>query len=120
MPGFLVVSKSKASKIRRVPLDREMLAMIRTHVGKLVPFAEGSTGWFTKVVWKLSGIADFHPHRMRHTFACWWLEQGGSLAGLQQVLGHASIVTTQRYARLTDDHVMAERLKMGKSTTSVS
>jgi len=115
--GFLVVSMTKSSKIRRVPLDPELLAEVRTHVGKLVPFAEGSPGSFTRVVRKLSGIADFHPHRMRHTFACSWLEQGGSLAALQQVLGHASIVTTQRYARLTDDHVMTERLKMGKSAT---
>ena len=83
----------------------------------LVPFAECSPGSFTRVVRKLSGIADFHPHRMRHTFACSWLEQGGSLAALQQVLGHASIVTTQRYARLTDDHVMSERLRMARSAT---
>ena len=115
--GFLVVSKTKSSKIRRVPLDLALLAEIRTHVGKLVPFAECSPGSFTRVIRKLSGIVDFHPHRMRHTFACSWLEQGGSLAALQQVLGHASIVTTQRYARLTDDHVMSERLKMARSAT---
>jgi len=115
--GFLVVSRTKSSKIRRVPLDPQLLGEIRTHVGKLVPFAECSPGSFTRVVRKLADIADFHPHRMRHTFACSWLELGGSLAALQQVLGHASIVTTQRYARLTDDHVMAERLKIGKSAT---
>jgi len=116
--GFLVVSKTKSSKIRRVPLDPRLLEEIRTHVGKLVPFAECAPGSFTRVVRRLSDIGDFHPHRMRHTFACSWLEQGGSLAALQQILGHASIVTTQRYAKLTDDHVMAERLKMGKSATS--
>lgn len=46
-----------------------------------------------------------------------WLDGGGSLAALQQVLGHTSIVATQRYARLTDEIVMAERLKMGEKAT---
>lgn len=50
---------------------------------------------------------------MRHTFACQWLERGGSLAALQQILGHASIVTTQRYAKLTDEVVMREAERIG-------
>jgi len=115
--GFLIVHQTKSGRVRRVPLDSVLHAEIRTHVGKLIPFAESSTGSFGQAVRRLSGVADFHPHRMRHTFACSWLEQGGSLAALQQVLGHASIVTTQRYARLTDEIVMAEKLKMEQRAT---
>jgi integrase/recombinase XerD len=60
-------------------------------------------------------VAKIHVHQMRHTFACQWLERGGTLPALQQILGHASIETTQRYARLSDEVVMreAKRLEAG-------
>ncbi len=112
---FLEVSVTKSKRLRRVPLEPELAREIRQRVGRLVPFAAGSPGSFAGAVRKLARISGFHVHQMRHTFACQWLERGGSLAALQQVLGHASIVTTQRYARLTDEAVMreAERLHRG-------
>jgi site-specific recombinase XerD len=50
---------------------------------------------------------------MRHTLACQWIDRGGDLGALQQVLGHASIVTTQRYARMSDEVVMREVERIG-------
>ena len=61
---------------------------------------------------RLTGIDGFHVDQMRHTFARQWLERGGSLAALQQVLGHASITTTQRYARLSGEAVMREAARI--------
>lgn len=107
--GFLVVQhQTKSGRVRRVPLSPEMVAEIRARVGRLVPFAVGSHGSFARTVRRLTGYEQFHPHQMRHTFACQWLERGGGLAALQQILGHASIVTTQRYARLSDEAVRRE------------
>ena len=106
------VSQTKSKRVRRVPLGPDLLREVRTRVGRLVPYAIGSPGSFATAVRKLIGIDGFHVHQMRHTAACQWLERGGSLAALQQVLGHASIVTIQRYARLTDEAVMREAARL--------
>jgi integrase len=105
---MLVVRRSKSGKVRRVPLSAELLHELRGRSGRLVPFREADPGTFSWHARRLSGIERFHPHMMRHTFACEWLERGGSLPALQQILGHASIATTQRYARLSDDAVRQE------------
>jgi integrase len=54
------------------------------------------------------GIARLHVHAPGYTFGCRWLERGGSLAALQEPMGHASIHTTQRYAWLAEDLVVRE------------
>jgi len=109
---FMEVANTKSKRVRRVPLSPELVQEVRTRVGRLVPYAERSPGSFAKPVKRLAGIEDFHVHRMRHTFACQWCEQGGNLAALQQILGHASIETTQRYARLSDAGVMREAARI--------
>ena len=72
-----------------------------------------SLGSFAKTVRKLTGMERFHVHQMRHTFACQWMDRGGNLGALQQVLGHASIETRQRYARMSDEVVMREAERIG-------
>jgi integrase len=108
----LVVSQTKSGKVRRIPLGPEMLKEIRSRVWRLVPFSPSASGSFARTVRRLSGIEGYHAHRMRHTFACNWLLNGGTLHALQQLLGHASVVTTQRYARLTDEGVRQEAMRV--------
>lgn len=112
--GVLTVHQTKSGKVRRVPLPPALLAELRGRIGKLVPFS--SPGQFNTRVRILSRVSRFHVHQLRHTFACRWLEAGGSLPALQELLGHSSIVTTQRYGRLSDEAIREEAaLIHGKS-----
>ena len=116
--GFLVVHQTKSGRVRRVPLSPQFQAELRTRIGKLVSFSASASNSFNRTIRRMTGLERFHAHQLRHTMACRWLEQGGSLAALQHVLGHASIVTTQRYARLSDESVMAEKLRITTGETA--
>ena len=51
------------------------------------------------------------PHILRHSFATHMLRGGAPLRNVQELLGHASIATTQVYTHLTSDHVRDEYIK---------
>ncbi len=58
-----------------------------------------------KTVLKQAGIDGFRFHDLRHTFASWYMMNGGDLYELAKILGHSNIKMTERYAKLGKDHI---------------
>ena len=124
--GFLKCF-GKGSKQRVVPLGRPAIAALRTYLGELRPrltascpeaawvfVSRGGRGLTREMLWVLvkkyvrrAGLnAKISPHTLRHSFATHLLTGGADLRTVQEMLGHASIQTTQIYT-----HVDRERLK---------
>jgi integrase/recombinase XerC len=127
----LVCLQGKGRKERIVPIGAVALDAVRAYHARRLPSSQkGSRGAsgsgrpvftnrsgrrltsrtvariVTKYSRRLPGGA-VSPHALRHSFATHLLDEGADLRAIQEMLGHASLNTTQKYTHLAADQLLA-------------
>lgn len=111
-----VRAKLKGGKMRYVPMLPELAAeFVRfpkvAGVDLILPPKPGATSGRQRVegsfedLLKRAKIRNFRFHDLRHTFASWFMMNGGDLYELAKIMGHSNIKMTERYAKLGRDHI---------------
>jgi integrase len=111
-----VRAKLKSGKVRYVPMPLELAVEFRRYPAvlgeeRIFPPEPGAVRERQRVdksfetILELAGIEAFRFHDLRHTFASWYMMNGGDLYELAKILGHANIKMTERYAKLGKGHM---------------
>ncbi|MFM9818054.1 UNVERIFIED_CONTAM: tyrosine-type recombinase/integrase [Spiribacter pallidus] len=108
-----LLPKNKSARTRYIPLSDAAIRLLETvprvdgcpyafpnpDTGK--PYMQIFNSWDTAR--KRAGLEDLRIHDLRHSFASFLVNSGRSLYEVQNLLGHARPVTTQRYAHLSQE-----------------
>ncbi len=128
LSGLFVLLHGKGNKDRIVPIGHTCKdALLRYYAQSRAPlmakyhvdehqyvFVNNRGGILTdrsvrrildKYVQKLALQKNVSPHTIRHTFATHLLEHGADLRAVQELLGHASLSTTQIYTHITNERI---------------
>lgn len=103
--GFLRLHIQKTDIEIKIPIISELIPILKLYFMKEPERTNAfntsiiGVNYIFKKIEEYNGIK-ITPHMMRSTFAVYYLKNGGNLVDLQQILGHLSIKTTARYARL--------------------
>jgi integrase/recombinase XerC len=121
--AMLLVRRGKGNKSREVPVggaaDRALAAYLPARAqlaatGAALFVNAGGRRLTPRSVqrmvkrWTIAGgvHADATPHSLRHSFATHLLDEGVDLRAIQELLGHASLTSTQIYTKISLDHLM--------------
>lgn len=108
---------SKSGKARHVPMSAGVINILDTiprikdcpyvfaNPKTQKPFKQPFQAWDTAR--KKAGLSDVRMHDLRHSFASFLVNAGKDLYVVQKILGHTQVKTTQRYAHLSQDTLLA-------------
>jgi integrase/recombinase XerC len=119
-----VVVTGKGNKMRRVPVGGPARAALQAWLAVRPAARDGSAALFlsaraTRITPRVvqarlkqhalraGSPVHVHPHVLRHSFASHLLQSSGDLRAVQELLGHASITSTQVYTALDFQHLAA-------------
>lgn len=117
---------AKSGRTRHIPLNDEAFAVLTAwrnqsdaNMARVFPspvtgerLDNINTAW--REVVKQAKLPDFRFHDLRHTFASNLVMRGADLTTVRELLGHADIETTLRYAHLAPEHRAAAVALLGK------
>ena len=112
--GYVIVN-GKGNKQRTVPLGLQSKRALIRYLGRvpecsvqtilfvkdtLLPIEYGTVQQLFRKLKARAGIPRLRPHLLRHSFATRYLQAGGDIYSLQQILGHTSLEMVKRYVHL--------------------
>nr|WP_245688402.1 tyrosine-type recombinase/integrase [Vibrio sonorensis] len=97
-------TQTKGKKNRSVPISPELYDVIYKE-GSGPLFNIGYTTIYRFITKNIPRLKQQAAHVRRHTFASYYMMNGGNIIALQRILGHSDIKQTMRYAHLAPDHL---------------
>ena len=111
------IPETKAGKPRFVPLSQQAVEVVKATQAYLRDTRQSNSRWlfpnletgkpYTAIFYpwdicrKAAGLPEVRIHDLRHSFASALVNRGMTLYDVKELLGHANVVTTQRYAHLS-------------------
>ena len=104
VPLGLNTKKALMKYISRLPnLDLQTPLLVSD---TLIPINYNCVKTLFQRLKKESDIPRLHAHLLRHTFATRYLENGGDIYSLQNILGHSTLEMVKKYVHLTSNNVI--------------
>lgn len=105
--GRWLTVHGKGGRVRRVPIPADVAAWIAGRDGWVWPGRFGGHVPPDTITQRVHDHCGYGPHTLRHRYATRIYAATGDVLAVQQLLGHASLATTQTYLGLSEDRLIS-------------